>query len=565
MSDKTKRILNGLESPFLYEELFAKEKLGEAPALSSSMIDESPFLQFSLGTIQEAEIDEEQTSEQAWDESELDAGNSFGEDLSDALVVDEEIDLEFTDHEFGLAGEWDADEKYDEIEEEIEEAGLETEEVVEEREDEEEDKYVQLLTKDDAARRGDPQRELEEREEPAPGFESQLGAEKTTFAPKATDRFILLVSGYNYRDHNDDYGDLTRNRARVIVSKGKFKNDDKLVFVWFSVKAGRVFVNRRTKGVWKLKNTADWTPIDEFKFNDAHSQSFSFEAIDRTKHYGTGKNFLQASANTVMSIVNVYEFITNLGRHRTGSVMELSIISHGFWNGPILVNSSDNAASGSASRDPSDKDGRGRKDFLDGNIDTSLVHDAFHVDGFSWIWGCIASPAPLAVIQGVADSRFKKTSWGRKVKGVDGAVYRADGKTPDTATFLFSLGKDQIEKFSRDWDPSFFPTGVESFKKTFAEIKEFAKKHSDDSYFRSLTLVSDKPCYGPPLGASTNYAAKDPYRAGVPVIHWVERGKKRPPPESGFEANYDATINFFVKSMSMPEDPEKRGYVRYSL
>jgi hypothetical protein len=227
MSDKTKRMPNGLASPFLCEELFASERSGEAPPFSSSMIDESPFLQFSPGIKQEAEIeeevigntDEEQTSEQPWDESELDAWNSFGEDSSDALVADEEIDLEDTDREFGLDGEWDADEKYDETWEEIEEAGFEAEEDVEAREeDEEEGKYVQLLTKNDAARHGDPRWELEEREESAPGFESQTGTDKTTFAPKTTDRFILLVSGYNYRDHNDDYGDLTRNRARVIVN-----------------------------------------------------------------------------------------------------------------------------------------------------------------------------------------------------------------------------------------------------------------------------------------------------------------------------------------------------------
>jgi hypothetical protein len=113
---------------------------------------------------------------------------------------------------------------------------------------------------------------------------------------------------------NDDYGDLRRNRARVIVGKTKVKSDDTLVFVWFSVKAGRVFINRRMKGVWKLRNTADWIPIGRVKFDGTRSQSFSFEAIDRTKHYGTGNTFLQNGANTVMSIVNVYEFITNLGR-----------------------------------------------------------------------------------------------------------------------------------------------------------------------------------------------------------------------------------------------------------
>ena len=42
MSDKTKRMPNGLASPFLYEELFASERSGEAPPFSSSLIDESP-------------------------------------------------------------------------------------------------------------------------------------------------------------------------------------------------------------------------------------------------------------------------------------------------------------------------------------------------------------------------------------------------------------------------------------------------------------------------------------------------------------------------------------------
>ena len=123
----------------------------------------APFLQFSPGIKQEAEIeeavigktDEEQTSEQPWDESELDAWNSFGEDLSDALVAEEEIDLEDTDHEFGLADEWDADEKYDETEEEIEEAEPEEEEFVEEREDDEErtstSSYLQKTMQPDAA------------------------------------------------------------------------------------------------------------------------------------------------------------------------------------------------------------------------------------------------------------------------------------------------------------------------------------------------------------------------------------------------------------------------------
>ncbi len=110
----------------------------------------------------------------------------------------------------------------------------------------------------------------------------------------------------------------------------------------------------------------------------------------------------------------------------------------------------------------------------------------------------------------------------------------------------------------------FFPTGVESFDRTFSEVKEFVKKLSEETYYYALTQASDKPCYGPPLGTSTNYGTKDPYRPGVPVVHWVERGARRPAPEKGFEGDYNPVITFFVKTMKMAEDPEKRGYVRYA-
>ena len=400
---------------------------------------------------------------------------------------------------------------------------------------------------------------------PSVRSQSQMVAEAETFTPDADDRFVVLVSGYNYFAKSDDYAVLARNRARVVVAQPQFENDDHLVFVWFSVADGRVFVNRRRAGAWKLRDKRDWTAIDEFEFASTSSQPFAFEAVTDAKHYKGDTKFRQADANSVMSIVDIYRFLANLGIHRKGRLMEFSILSHGFWDGPILVNTKD-GMEGSDTRDASDKDCRGRKDFNPANLTATVIghiQDSFHADGFSWIWGCFASKAPRAVIQGVADSTTRKTSWGKRVRGLNGATYRADGTTPDTDEFRFTFGRTATEEYSKNWDSSFFPTGVESFDKTFDEIKAFAKKHADDTYCHALAAGTQKPCFGPPPGASTNYAARDPYRPGTPVVHWVERGKKRPSPEAGSEANYDATIEFFVNTMKMPEDPEMRGYIRY--
>jgi hypothetical protein len=305
--------------------------------------------------------------------------------------------------------------------------------------------------------------------------------------------------------------------------------------------------------------------VDQFSFDSSNSQSFSFEAIVASKHYGSGTTFLQNDANNVMSIVDVYQFLAGLGRHLRGRLREFSIISHGTWKGPILVNSFDNQAS-SAGRDPSDKDCRGRKDFTAANLSATsrqAIQDAFHPDGFSWMWGCFVAKAARAILQGVVDSGTRSI-FGRRVRGLAGARYRADGTTPDTAQFRFALGKEETEQFASTWDAAFFPRGVASFDKTFAEIKAFATKHSDDTYCHAIAVATGRPCFGAPLGTSSNYAARDPYRPGTPVVHWIERGAARPEKPREREANYSGIITFFVETMKMAEDPERRGYVRYA-
>ena len=400
--------------------------------------------------------------------------------------------------------------------------------------------------------------------------ESSSDAEQSQdeiFVPGATDRFVVLVSGYNYFAKQDDYSPLARNRARVIAAKTEFKEDNTLVFVWFSVAEGKVRINRRRGTEWKLKNTKDWTTIDEFEVAKGTTHTFAFEAINPRKHYAGSHAFKQDEANSVLSVVDICTFLSFLGHHRQASLLEFSVLSHGFWNGPILVNSEEQTASSQEARNPTDKDARGRKDFKPANLTAGQlknIQDAFAQDGFSWIWGCFVSPAARSIVQGVADSKMRRTPWGKRVSGLDGAEYLADGSTPDNHKFRFKLGRDNIDAFAENWDSQFFPTGVDHFDKTFAEIKAFAKKHSDDTYCQTLAVATGKPCFGPPLGTSSNYAATDPYRPGTPVVHWVERGKKRPKPESGSEANYSATIEFFENTMKMSEDPEKRGYVRYA-
>ena len=397
-----------------------------------------------------------------------------------------------------------------------------------------------------------------------------------------TERFIVIVSGYNYFGKSDDYAQLARNRARVVAAKPQFVNDDNLVFLWMSVGGGKVFMNRRKPGGWKLTREADWTHVTELELTAPSTDSsgnptttstslrWNFEPISPRRHYD-GSKFRQADANTVMGITDVYALLEGLGQIHPGQLLEFSILSHAYWQGPILVNSTDENTATSA-RDVADKDARSRKDFKTANMGVPArdrIRAAFATDGIAWTWGCQVAHAPRAVIQGIGDSVARKTAWGPKVTPVDPTVpYKADGTTPDDAEFSFRFGRAQNKEYHDGWDTTFFPTGVDVFTKTFAEVKAFAKQHTDDSYSGQLAKGFDVNCFGPPIGTSSNYAATDPYRGG-PVVHWIERGKRRPPAEWSdpnkpeFEANYDATIEFFVNSMGMPEDDEDRGYTRH--
>jgi hypothetical protein len=106
----------------------------------------------------------------------------------------------------------------------------------------------------------------------------------------------------------------------------------------------------------------------------------------------------------IMSVVDIYKRVISIGKTEPASIHELSIFSHAFFDGPILVNSFDDGyvTVGSAGstrrvrlpvglRDPDDKDGRSNKDFVTPNLpaeDLALFHGAFAPTGYAWVWGC---------------------------------------------------------------------------------------------------------------------------------------------------------------------------------
>jgi hypothetical protein len=114
-----------------------------------------------------------------------------------------------------------------------------------------------------------------------------------------------------------------------------------------------------------------------------------------------------------MSIMDVYKYIQEIGQNEAGSIAELSIFSHGWTVGPILVNSYEREEyQKKGERDPDDKDGRMNKDFFPPNMssnDLTLFRKAFDKNAIIWIWGCAFDYLYRDILHQITESsKYKK-------------------------------------------------------------------------------------------------------------------------------------------------------------
>ena len=184
----------------------------------------------------------------------------------------------------------------------------------------------------------------------------------------ATDiKFVFVATGHNGDEHNRDssFTVLATRHANFIVGqlnaqKGKAGSPLTLPavvrFVHFDWQNDRILVYEHPfpeKGSKKPRPV--WQALSAFV---ASAGTAPFDP----------KSFITKSAtlapNAVgISIVDVYRAVRKAPR---GTVLDVSVYSHGFVDGPVLESTGDSqlkAASGQPIRTASDLDGRGRSDF----------------------------------------------------------------------------------------------------------------------------------------------------------------------------------------------------------
>lgn len=367
---------------------------------------------------------------------------------------------------------------------------------------------------------------------------------------------VLLVAGYNYEnDLNPNFPKYCNNRMIRLLAKSKAPHD--LVFTIFDVGGG---VIKQNKADPKTKKRS-WSELK--KFNKVTRANYEDYKRGIENHYITiPDDDPKFKPDGVMSIVDVYEFVQNIGSGSDKkSVIELSFFSHGWAGGPILVNSfDDNSSDPTKKRLTNDKDARQWKDFVAPTMDAAALDNfisAFSPSGLIWIWGCSWD---LAVHKTL--SALFKTSKYRK---------SPPGKLKDTDKFTLHFSEDSKPPVSYDWFNNivrnFLPGGTlkghvvladdksisgteYTVTQTFQEIKDKISRRADfQNYSANIAIATMVDTYGALPGTYTDEEKG--------VLHPLMIIPNRIPPYSD---DLRATLYFYKTYMKSTFDPENRGY-----
>ncbi|MGA5356846.1 hypothetical protein [Streptomyces purpurascens] len=335
-------------------------------------------------------------------------------------------------------------------------------------------------------------------------------------------KHFVLVAGCKLPPKQLPFRSYCENRIRQHVAANKAKED--LVFQILDVERGEVVVRTFTyPGGTRTESVAAVR---------------SFEPVTRA-HYN-GRVFGEGHPG-VMSATDIYAAVRNIGIRAPGTLMELSFFSHGYANGPVLVNSVDDgqlerlnprgqleAEPLGMRRDPDDRDPR-TKDFHEANMgseELAAFRAAYHPDGINWSWGCAFTHDANEILHHLEYH----------------PDYRSSG-LPDGKVLVF-----------RNFTPAnlahlnaFLNVPVPDHRKveiTFGELKLYIRNQIVASYGHALAAASGRRTFGALVGT---YA--EPDQGPRPLMH--------------VNPNFSRHFTFYRNYFGFTFDPERRRYGLY--
>lgn len=345
-------------------------------------------------------------------------------------------------------------------------------------------------------------------------------------------QYVILVAGYDYANSGVDFCNMASNRKNFLLRQNpSWRDDPEVVFVRFDTKSGKIERNLSSdRNSWTL-------------------ESNNFTPIRRSTHYQN--NQFVNSENSVLSIEDCYAYVARIGASEPGTIKECSVLGHGWFDGPILVNSFQrseyNTGANSGLRDPWDKDGRA-KDFQSSNMDEAEwanFRNAFMSDGYCWIWGCL----------------FPRAYYNTLYYVIRSAAYRSKslGSHTDTDTFTITVSQDFANSHFTS-DPQFFPatTSERTFIRSLRDLKMFVKRGIIRCYPGRFAGDNGITCRAAYLGVYSDYE-----RAGRGISS-SETTMIIPRNRTTYGIDFSDIINFYKTYVGCEEEPENRGYAVYT-
>lgn len=350
----------------------------------------------------------------------------------------------------------------------------------------------------------------------------------------------VFVAGYDYEGKGVTFKYIANHRMKQVISANAAK--DELRFHICDFKTGEI-----NKHVVTYPSGTKTTTV---------SQTASFDAIT-SSHYGSvldvngdTQTGFKDNQRTVMSILNIYEQVQKIGLDDPGTLIELSFFSHGWMGGPILVNSFDNRSQevvttnpdgttssriitiGGTTRDPDDMDPRGQYDFTAPTMDAirlTSFQDAFHADGYVWIWGC-AFPTLIHKVL----TKIEKNS-----------AYKRSGVTDSTIFSFTNLTTEEKDVLSFFSNGNFTPPATGQVDITFEMIKYIMCIANINTYASAMARAANKKVYAAPLGTYSEFD---------------QTGTR---PLMNVSSKFTRHFNFYSTYLGYAFDPENRRYAEY--
>jgi hypothetical protein len=355
----------------------------------------------------------------------------------------------------------------------------------------------------------------------------------------ATPLQVLILVGFDYQGGGVDFAGMARNRqARLLAANSQ------LTVTIMDVGGGTTTVSAMTP------NPAG-TLVRLVTTTQTHS---SVTAANYSTGLGHHTRFDKSPAGR-MSITDLYAAVGAIGSNKAAaaSLTEVSVFSHGFFGGPILVDSDD--ASTNAARDLNDKDARADKDFKAPNASAAQLaafKAAFAPNAFWWNWGCTFTESYRQVTH-----RF-----------INSPLYMRTpaGSLKDTDKLKFEFPQGMAQDIYGD-DTIFFPQTTRAggrdagkfkdllFERTVKDVREFFLRGVRDTYHFAVGKAGGIQVRGAFLGTYADYELNDK-SIKLPLMA-IPRSVRI------YGTDFTRYLTMWVRDFGFATDPENHGYGVY--